>query len=185
MLSPSGNNVGTVGMSLGNGGSASLLPPQGWGPPPSYEQVAVGRSDLSDNSHSAPSHHNHHHPSNYPPPFFRPQRQNQPPRVLRLVTSQSENCFSSSTGGQRSDGLLSPHPFSPTITSLDPAAIFRQQNYIISNHHHVEFHFEWSHFRTGWWSWRGFHFLQYNLNDYSIRDAHVRFVDEWELSHYG
>lgn len=128
----------------------SMLPPPGWGPPPSYDDavsddrpsrhLAGQRSGLCGSS-IQPTHsfagtssggftggffnnrssasfafHGGHHP---------------PPRRLRLVTSHSENSFRGNA-----DGLMCPHPFSPTITSVDPASIFKQHAHVNQHHHH-------------------------------------------------
>lgn len=138
----------------------SILPPPGWGPPPSYDDACSGDGDrlarhiagpraaglctssiqpthsfagtsaggftgggfFNNRSSASFAFHGAHHP---------------PTRRLRLVTSHSENSFQSNP-----DGLMCPHPFSPTIT-VDPVSIFKQ--HVQANQHHQINHHHYQH----------------------------------------
>lgn len=124
----------------------TIMPPPGWDPPPSYDDACsgdnvarptrilpgqrtsgiqpthsfagtsasgfTGGGFFSNRSSASFAFHGTHQP---------------PPRRLRLVTSHSENSFRNVANGNQ-DGLMCPHPFSPTITSVDPSSIFKQHS---------------------------------------------------------
>lgn len=148
-LMPSGSTIPMHG--------PSMLPPPGWGPPPSYDDACSGDGErvtrhipgprtglcgssiqpthsfagtssggftgggfFNNRSSASFAFHGAHHP---------------PPRRLRLVTSHSENSFRSNP-----DGIMCPHPFSPTIT-VDPVSIFKQHVHVNQHHNnHNNYH---------------------------------------------
>lgn len=142
-MMPAGGNMSMHG--------PAIMPPPGWGPPPSYDDACSGDGDrhsrhigglrsgicgpgiqpthsfagtssggftgggfFNNRSSASFAFHGGHNP---------------PPRRLRLVTSHSENSFRSNP-----DGLMCPHPFSPTIT-VDPLSIFKQHVHVNQHHH--------------------------------------------------